>query len=213
MPLARLSVLEAFSAMTHERPHRRPRSLDEACEELIEHAGTQFDPEIVELVVERTRQQPLDAAPSNPDGLLESLPLDRRVSDAHVLDGIRASTLDGLTLLGDHRALQRAIHDATNEATPERGFAVVLLQLQDLPRINDELGYPAGDRLIELAARQAANASTRLGATAYRASGRRLAMHVPLREGDDIGDRRGGHPHRVRRRPRSRGRRVGMEAR
>ena len=182
-----LSVLEAFSAMTHERPHRRPRSLDEACEELIEHAGTQFDPEIVQLVVERTRQQPLDGAPEQADGLLESLPLDRRVSDEHVLEGIRASTLDALTLLGDHRALQRAIHDATNEATPERGFAVVLLQLQDLPRINDELGYPAGDRLIELAARQAANASTRLGATAYRASGRRLAMHVPLREGDDIG--------------------------
>src|SRR4029453_18877149 len=85
-------------------------------------------------------------------------------------------------------ALQRAIRDATSEATPERGFAVVLLQLQDLPRINDELGYPAGDRLIELAARQVATAATRLGATAYRTSGRRLAMHVPLREGDDIGD-------------------------
>jgi GGDEF domain-containing protein len=190
IPLAAraLSVLEAFSAMTHERPHHRPRSLDEACEELIEQAGTQFDPEIVQLLVERTRQQPPDPAPEQADGLLESLPLDRRVSDEHVLDGIRASTLDGLTLLGDHRALQRAIHDATNEATPERGFAVVLLQLQDLPRINDELGYPAGDRLIELAARQAANAATRLGATAYRASGRRLAMHVPLRDGDDIGE-------------------------
>jgi HD-GYP domain-containing protein (c-di-GMP phosphodiesterase class II) len=190
IPLAAraLSVLEAFSAMTHERPHRPPRSLDEACEELIEHAGTQFDPEIVQLVVERTRQRPLDHGPEQTDGLLESLPLDRRVSDEHVLDGIRASTLDGLTLLGDHRALQRAIHDATSEATPERGFAVVLLQLQDLPRINDELGYPAGDRLIELAARQVATAATRLGATAYRASGRRLAMHVPLREGDDIGD-------------------------
>jgi HD-GYP domain-containing protein (c-di-GMP phosphodiesterase class II) len=190
IPLAAraLSVLEAFSAMTHERPHHPPRSLDEACEELIEHAGTQFDPEIVQLVVERTRPRPLDHGPEQTGGLLESLPLDRRVSDEHVLDGIRASTLDGLTLLGDHRALQRAIHDATSEATPERGFAVVLLQLQDLPRINDELGYPAGDRLIELAARQVATAATRLGATAYRASGRRLAMHVPLREGDDIGD-------------------------
>jgi HD-GYP domain-containing protein (c-di-GMP phosphodiesterase class II) len=190
IPLAAraLSVLEAYGAMTHERPHHPPRSLDEACEELVEHAGTQFDPEIVQLVVERTRQRPLDHGPEQTDGLLESLPLDRRVSDEAVLDGIRASTLDGLTLLGDHRALQRAIRDATNEATPERRFAVVLLQLHDLPRINDELGYPAGDRLIELAARQAATAATRLGATAYRASGRRLAMHVPLREDDDMGD-------------------------
>lgn len=190
IPLAAraLSVLEAYGAMTHERPHHSPRSSDEACEELIEHAGTQFDPEIVQLVVERTRQRPPDHDPKQTEGLLESLPLDRRVSDEHVLDGIRASTLDGLTLLGDRRALQHAIRDATNEAAPGRGFAVVLLQLHDLPRINDELGYPAGDRLIELAARKAATAATRLGATAYRASGRRLAIHVPLREGDDVGD-------------------------
>jgi GGDEF domain-containing protein len=190
IPLAAraLSVLEAYGAMTHERPHHPPRSSDEACAELIEHAGTQFDPEIVQLVVERTRQRPVDHDPEQTVGLLESLPLDRRVSDEHVLDGIRASSLDGLTLLGDHRALQRAIRDATQEARPGRGFAVVLLQLHDLPRINDELGYPAGDRLIELAARQAATVATRLGATAYRASGRRLAIHVPLREGDDVGD-------------------------
>ena len=76
----------------------------------------------------------------------------------------------------------------TSEATPERRFAVVLLQLQDLPRINDELGYLAGDRVIEVAARHAATAATRLGATPYRASGRRLAIQVPLRDGDDLGE-------------------------
>jgi HD-GYP domain-containing protein (c-di-GMP phosphodiesterase class II) len=190
IPLAAraLSVLEAYSAMTHERPHRPPRRSDEACEELIDHAGTQFDPEIVQLLVERLRQRPVAPASESTDGLLESLPLDRRESDERVLEGVRASSLDGLTLLGDHRALLRAVQAATNEATPARRFAVVLLQLQDLARINDELGYLAGDRVIEVAARRAATAATRLGATAYRASGRRLAMQVPLREGDDLGD-------------------------
>jgi HD-GYP domain-containing protein (c-di-GMP phosphodiesterase class II) len=190
IPLAAraLSVLEAYSAMTHERPHRPPRRSDEACEELIDHAGTQFDPEIVQLLVERLRQRPVAPASESTDGLLESLPLDRRESDERVLEGVRASSMDGLTLLGDHRALLRAVQAATNEATPARRFAVVLLQLQDLARINDELGYLAGDRVIEVAARRAATAATRLGATAYRASGRRLAMQVPLREGDDLGD-------------------------
>jgi HD-GYP domain-containing protein (c-di-GMP phosphodiesterase class II) len=190
IPLAAraLSVLEAYSAMTHERPHRPPRRSDEACEELIDHAGTQFDPEIVQLLVERLRQRPVAPASESTDGLLESLPLDRRESDERVLEGVHASSLDGLTLLGDHRALLRAVQAATNEATPARRFAVVLLQLQDLARINDELGYLAGDRVIEVAARRAATAATRLGATAYRASGRRLAMQVPLREGDDLGD-------------------------
>ena len=183
-----LSVLEAFSAMTHERPHRAPRGLDEACEELVEHAGTQFDPEIVQLLVERVRQRPVAAGDEQTDGLLDSLPLDRRENDDRALEAVRASTLDGLTLLGDHRALQRTVQDAAKEATAPRGFAVVLLQLQELPRINDELGHIAGDRLIAVAARQAATAATRLGATAFRASGRRLALHVPFRESDDLGD-------------------------
>jgi HD-GYP domain-containing protein (c-di-GMP phosphodiesterase class II) len=190
IPLAAraLSVLEAYSAMTHERPHRAPRSADEACDELIEHAGTQFDPEIVELVVERARRGSMPADDEPVGALLESLPLDRRDGDHEALDAVRGATLDGLTLLGDHRALQRALKDAENGATPVRHFAIVLLQLQDLPRINDELGFVAGDRLIELAARSAAAAATRLGATAYRASGRRFALHVPLREGDDLGE-------------------------
>ena len=163
--------------MTHERPHRPPRSSDEACAELIDNAGTQFDPEIVHFLVERTRQEPAGDEP--PGELLESLPLDRRNGDDRV---------DGLTLLGDHRALQHAVRDTANHATSARRFAVVLLQLQDLPRINEELGYVAGDRLIEVAARRAATAATRLGATAYRASGRRLAIQVSLREDDNLGD-------------------------
>lgn len=190
IPLAAraVAVLEAYSAMTHERPHRAPRSPEEACEELIEHAGTQFDPECVELLVERVRLRPAPPSDQPLEGLLESLPLDRLDGDDRALDAVRAATLDGFTLLGDHRALLRAIRDAASEATPERRFAVVLLQLQDLPRINDQLGYLAGDRVIEVAARQAATAATRLGATAYRASGRRLAMYVPLREDEDLGD-------------------------
>ena len=165
IPLAAraVAVLEAYSAMTHERPHRAPRSPEEACEELIEHAGTQFDPECVELLVERVRLRPAPPSDQPLEGLLESLPLDRLDGDDRALDAVPAATLDGFTLLGDHRALLRAIRDAASEATAERRFAVVLLQLQDLPRINDQLGYLAGDRVIEVAARQAATAATRLG--------------------------------------------------
>ena len=190
IPLAAraLSVLEAYGAMTHDRPHRAARGAEEACRELIEHAGTQFDPEIAQLVVERVRHAPTRPSDELIDVILENLPLDRRDTDDAALDALRASTVDGLTLLDDQRALQRAVREAANEATTEQRFAVVLLELRDLARINESLGYPAGDRLIQVAARRALTAATRLGATAYRASGRRLAMHVPLREGDDLGD-------------------------
>lgn len=42
-----LSVIEAYAAMTSDRPHRRALSQAEACVELQSNAGTQFDPEIV----------------------------------------------------------------------------------------------------------------------------------------------------------------------
>jgi HD-GYP domain-containing protein (c-di-GMP phosphodiesterase class II)/GGDEF domain-containing protein len=189
IPLAAraLAVVEAYGSLTHERPHRPARDPESACRELIEHAGTQFEPEIVQLLVERVRRAP-GAAGEAPSGIVfESLPPDRQGDDTE-LGPLTPSTTDGLTLLGDHRALQRDVLDAAGSATRERSFAVVMLELPDLPRINDEVSYLAGDRLIQIAARQAGSAAGRLGATAYRASGRRLALLVPLRPGDDLGD-------------------------
>ena len=44
-----LSVADAYDAMTSPRPYREQLSMDEAIKELRRCAGTQFDPEIVEL--------------------------------------------------------------------------------------------------------------------------------------------------------------------
>ncbi len=50
IPLAAriLAVVDAFDAMTHQRPYRNPMSLGEARAELERCAGTQFDPMVVE---------------------------------------------------------------------------------------------------------------------------------------------------------------------
>jgi two-component system cell cycle response regulator len=42
-----ISVADAFSAMTEDRPHARARSVERTREELRACAGTQFDPTIV----------------------------------------------------------------------------------------------------------------------------------------------------------------------
>ncbi len=42
---------DAYNAMITERPYRRPMSRENACAELRENAGTQFDPEIVEALL------------------------------------------------------------------------------------------------------------------------------------------------------------------
>lgn len=46
-----LAVVDAYLAMVSERPHRAAIDTETAFEELIRHAGTQFDPEVVEVFV------------------------------------------------------------------------------------------------------------------------------------------------------------------
>jgi HD-GYP domain-containing protein (c-di-GMP phosphodiesterase class II) len=50
-----IAVLDAFDAMTSERPHRRPRAEREACEELLIGKGGQFDADIVDAFLETLR--------------------------------------------------------------------------------------------------------------------------------------------------------------
>jgi HD-GYP domain-containing protein (c-di-GMP phosphodiesterase class II) len=53
IPLGARIVLavDAYHAMTSNRPYREAMSHEEACSELREHSGTQFDPEVVEALL------------------------------------------------------------------------------------------------------------------------------------------------------------------
>lgn len=53
IPLASriLTVTDAFDAMTSDRPYRKAMPIEDALKELRTHAGTQFDPKIVEAFV------------------------------------------------------------------------------------------------------------------------------------------------------------------
>jgi HD-GYP domain-containing protein (c-di-GMP phosphodiesterase class II) len=37
--------------MTSERPYHKPMTHEEAIQELVDNAGTQFDPDLVQLVI------------------------------------------------------------------------------------------------------------------------------------------------------------------
>ncbi len=65
IPLAArvVAVADAFDAMTSGRPYRAALSLDAARRELLENAGTQFDPECVEALVRRLSPTPHSPLP------------------------------------------------------------------------------------------------------------------------------------------------------
>ncbi len=52
------AIANAFDAMTGDRPHREKRSKEEALQELQRCAGTQFDPELVELFLKEVGNKP-----------------------------------------------------------------------------------------------------------------------------------------------------------
>jgi len=182
-----LSVLEAYAAMTNDRPYRARLSSEEACEQLIAAAGTQFDPEIAQLLVEEIRSGPVAVDDALTDAVIEALPLNLAGQAGSGIGPLPAATTDGLTLLGNQRALYQDMRDATDGGCAHP-FAVVLIQLEDLSNVNEDVGYAAGDHLIQVAARNAQRTAARFGGTAYRASGRRLAILAPLADAGVAGD-------------------------
>jgi GGDEF domain-containing protein len=177
-----LAVLEAYGAMTHDRSFRPARSPEDACQVLVDGAGTQFDPEMAHLLVEQVRRAA--GAPSDElaQKVLEALPFDPVAAADSTLGPLGGPATDGLTLLGDHRALQHGVREAVREARGSgRPFAVVMAQIEGLAQINDAASFLVGDRVIHIAARNARRVAVRVGGTAYRASGRRLAILFPLR--------------------------------
>jgi GGDEF domain-containing protein len=171
-PARLIAVAEAFSAMTQDRPHRGRRSVDEACAVLEAGAGTQFDPEMVRLLVEEVRADP-DLVPS----------AHRAGEEADVIPllgaGVGALT-DNLTLLSSHRAFRDAVDQASRTAAMTGvPFAVALVRLLDLPVVNRRDGYAAGDELIRAAAAALDRFAVRVRGVSGRDGGSRLGLLVP----------------------------------
>jgi diguanylate cyclase (GGDEF)-like protein len=60
-----VAIADAYDAMTHDRPYKRAISHVEAIAELRRHAGTQFDPELINLFCDLYAD-----APPQPDGAM-----------------------------------------------------------------------------------------------------------------------------------------------
>ena len=177
-----IAVADAFGAMTSDRPYRARMSPEEACSELEANAATQFDPVVVRHFVEEVRRRP--PAVEELDALHEALAdpeIDaRRDDDAPVLGTASFGLTDNLTLLYGRRYLHEAADAEARRASGQnRAFAVILLELAGLDEVNRREGYAEGDRVIQRAARALQRETSRVGGTASRYGGHRLAAIVP----------------------------------
>jgi len=59
-----IAIADAYDAMTHDRPYKRAVSHDMAIKELRRHAGTQFDPELVNVFCELFASSPPQMDPA-----------------------------------------------------------------------------------------------------------------------------------------------------
>jgi diguanylate cyclase (GGDEF)-like protein len=185
VPARLIAVADAFSAMMHDRPHRSARSVDEACALLERGAGTQFDPEMVRLLVDEVREDP---------GLVERARREAQEAETIPLLGAGVGALtDNLTLLPSHRAFRDAIGTAAENASMTGvPFTVLLVKLLDLKRLNRREGYGAGDELLQACARALDRLAVRLGGMPGRDGGSRLGLLVPrmdTREARDLAAR------------------------
>jgi HD-GYP domain-containing protein (c-di-GMP phosphodiesterase class II) len=62
-----LNIVDSYDAMTSERAYRSPMTQEKAMQELIDNAGTQFDPDLVQLFIkekiyEKYYEKPLTKA-------------------------------------------------------------------------------------------------------------------------------------------------------
>ncbi|WP_028062247.1 HD domain-containing phosphohydrolase [Solirubrobacter soli] len=175
IPLAArvVAVVDAYSAMTHERPHRPARWPVDAVAELVNGAGTRFDARVVRALADVVGSS---KAPS-PDiaGAVAS------AIDTAGLPPLRELTgTDPLTLLPGHRLF----HEAAARAVTGGEATVAIVQLDDLDSINCDEGYAEGDHALLIAARATQLAAARVGGTVYRDSGRRLSILIPGANGD-----------------------------
>jgi diguanylate cyclase (GGDEF)-like protein len=89
------------------------------------------------------------------------------------------SLLDGLTGLGNHRAFQEELRRQLEHATRHKSpLSLLLIDVDDLKKVNDEHGHAVGDELLSAVGRIAMGALRR-GDRAFRVGGDEFAVVLP----------------------------------
>lgn len=189
-----ICIADCFSAMTSDRPYRPAMPLERACEELQQGAGRHFDPEIVKLFIDEVNRRPprQDRAGSFASALDDPELEARRLPEEVVLGQHAVTLVDNVTMLYSHRYFQEAVATESQRASVQGSpFAVVLVELEGLGRINREDGFATGDSALQGAAAVLLDIAAEADGVAARFGGSMLALLLP-RAGEEEADRLAG---------------------
>jgi diguanylate cyclase (GGDEF)-like protein len=162
IPLAAriVGACNAYQAMTTRRAGREPMSTERAIAEMRAGAGTQFDPNVVEMLVQVISHPSEHPAPALPtpkqtaDLLASRESAGRRRLEAQLS---YQSDHDLLTGLLNRRRfaeeLERLLHYSSRY---NRSGALLILDIDHLGLVNDLHGHAAGDEAVKLVAREIA---------------------------------------------------------
>jgi diguanylate cyclase (GGDEF)-like protein len=107
-------------------------------------------------------------------GPLAAISLYQR-STHRALKAMRLALTDPLTGLGNHRHFHERLQRELDTAQEHGGYvSLVLLDIDDFKRINDELGHPVGDRVLSRV-----SGRLRQGGEAFRLGGDEFAVLLP----------------------------------
>lgn len=140
-----IAVADAFDAMTSNRVYRKQLDLDYVVEELKRCSGTQFDPEIANVLIRMIEEKRLEPANENQEEDVSELSkIWTRVMQKD--EEKYKAAFDELTGLLLRAYGERKIVDLLKE----RPGALIFCDMDNLKTINDRFGHKSGDKALKI---------------------------------------------------------------
>lgn len=135
-----IHIADSFVAMTTDRPYRKALGADEALNEIVKKAGTQFDPEVAETFIAVINEEPLASSSRKSILVLERHP----VLSALIRLCINANEVEVLTAQSTFDAVRHAklrnpeLIIADSEMLEQPSFIQFIKTILEIPAIRDK---------------------------------------------------------------------------